>query len=141
MKAAQISRYSKQIDVDVNEISVPSIKANEVLVKVKAAAVNPLEMLIMSGSIRLIQDYKFQTPEMKFQESWTKWVQLFLSLKRRFSLWAFTSPRLADLLTMLPLMRKHRHMPQNLDFDQAAAAPLTGLTAYQAFHEELRTIR
>ncbi len=59
MKAAQISKYSKQIEAQVNTISIPDIEDHEVLVKVKAAAVNPLEMLIITGSVKLIQDYPF----------------------------------------------------------------------------------
>ncbi|MEI2342405.1 NADP-dependent oxidoreductase, partial [Priestia megaterium] len=55
MKAAQITKYSKNIQVQVNDIPIPEIDDNEVLVKVKAAAVNQLEMLIITGSVKLIQ--------------------------------------------------------------------------------------
>ena len=41
----------------MREIPVPEIGPTEVLVEVRAAAVNPLELLILSGSVRLIQDY------------------------------------------------------------------------------------
>ena len=54
MKAAQIKKYSKQIKVSVNEVPIPEPKGNEVLVKVMAAAVNPLEILQLTGSVRLI---------------------------------------------------------------------------------------
>lgn len=59
MRAAQITKYSKNPHVQINEIPIPEIADNEVLVKVKAAAVNPLEMLIITGSVKLIQDYEF----------------------------------------------------------------------------------
>lgn len=59
MKAAQITKYSKNIYAQVNDIPIPEIDDNEVLVKVKAAAVNPLEMLTITGSVKLIQDYEF----------------------------------------------------------------------------------
>lgn len=49
----------KNIHAKVNDIPIPEIDENEVLVKVKAAAVNPLEMLIITGSVKLIQDYEF----------------------------------------------------------------------------------
>ena len=58
MKAAQIKKYSKEIQVSVNEIPVPEPHEDEVLIKVMAAAVNPLEILQLTGSVRLIQDYK-----------------------------------------------------------------------------------
>lgn len=59
MKAAQITKYLKKIHAQVNDIPIPEIADNEVLVKVKAAAVNPLEMLIITGSVKLIQNYEF----------------------------------------------------------------------------------
>ena len=48
MKAAQINKYSKKIYAQVNDIPIPEIGDNEVLVKVKAAAINPLEMLVIT---------------------------------------------------------------------------------------------
>ena len=44
--------------VKINDIHIPSIKEDEVLVGVKAAAVNPVDILKLKGSVRLIQDYK-----------------------------------------------------------------------------------
>ncbi len=57
MRAAQINKYSKKINVAINEIPVPKPEDNEILVKVKVAAFNPLEILQITGSIKLIQDY------------------------------------------------------------------------------------
>lgn len=56
MKAAQLDRYSREGRLTVREVAVPEPAADEVLIKVRAAAVNPLELLIVRGSIRLIQD-------------------------------------------------------------------------------------
>ena len=57
MKAAQITRYSKRICLSVNDIPVPEIEDDEILIRVKAAAVNPVDMLNLTGAVRLIQDY------------------------------------------------------------------------------------
>lgn len=57
MKAAQIKKYSKMIQVEVVDIPIPEIKKSQVLVKVKVAAVNPLDILNITGSVNLIQDY------------------------------------------------------------------------------------
>lgn len=81
MKAAQIMQYSKKIQISVNDIPVPEVGDHDILIRVKAAAVNPVDMLNLTGAVRLIQDYK---------------------------------------------------MPLTI------AIPLTGLTAYQAFTEELQ---
>lgn len=57
MKAVQIKNYSKNIDAVLCEIAQPELSDSEVLIRVKAAAVNPVELLILTGSIKLIQDY------------------------------------------------------------------------------------
>lgn len=56
MKAVQIKSYSKQINTILNDIPKPKITDSEVLIRVKAAAVNPVELLILTGSVKLIQD-------------------------------------------------------------------------------------
>ena len=48
MKAAQLDRYAKAGRLVVREVPVPEPAANEVLVKVRAAAVNPLELLLVA---------------------------------------------------------------------------------------------
>ena len=58
MKAVQINGYSKQIHTVLREIPQPQISDFQVLIQVKAAAVNPLELLILTGSVKLIQDYE-----------------------------------------------------------------------------------
>ena len=57
MKAAQIKNYSKEINMTLSDIPKPQISDSEVLIQVKAAAVNPVELLILTGSVKLIQDY------------------------------------------------------------------------------------
>ena len=58
MKAAQITQYSKNIRITVNDIPVPEIRDDDILIRVKAAAVNPVDILNLTGAVRLIQDYK-----------------------------------------------------------------------------------
>jgi len=140
MKAAQITKYSKNFTVEVNDIPIPQISDNEVLVKVKAAAVNHLEWLIGTGSVKLIQDYEFplvlgneltgviekvgkNVHEFKVGDA--IYSRLPLQKIGAFAEYAAIS---ADAIG---------HLPANLDFVTGAAAPLTGLTAYQGLHEEL----
>lgn len=47
MKAIQIDKYTKEINTVLRDIPVPKINPSEVLLNVKAAAVNPLELLIL----------------------------------------------------------------------------------------------
>ncbi len=57
MKAVQIKNYSTEINTFLNDITKLQISDSELLIKVKAAAVNPIELLIMIRNIKLIMDY------------------------------------------------------------------------------------
>ncbi|WP_294542517.1 NADP-dependent oxidoreductase [uncultured Gemmiger sp.] len=144
MKAVQIDRYSKEIRTVLREIPVPEIGPTEVLVEVRAAAVNPLELLILSGSVRLIQDYPMPLTLGNECSGVVKAVGE-----------AVTGFRAGDkVYTRLPLSRIGAFaeyvaveqaalspMPAGYDFSDAAAIPLTGLTAWQGLTEELEVQR
>ena len=49
MKAVQINGYSKRIHTLLRDMPRPQISDSEVLIEVKAAAVNPLEILILEA--------------------------------------------------------------------------------------------
>lgn len=140
MKAAQISQYSKVIEAQVNEVRVPDIGDNDVLIKVKAAAINPLEMLIMTGSVKLIQDYTFPLT------IGNELAGIVQKVGKNVTDFAVGD----DVYTRLPIEKiggiaeyvavdatAVAAMPNNLTYEEAAAAALTGLTAYQGLHEEL----
>ena len=140
MKAAQLNRYGRASRLVVREIPVPEPAADEVLIKVRTAAVNPLELLIASGSIRLIQSYRL--PQTLGNEC-SGVVERVGSQVRTF--------RPGDAVyTRLPLERigafaeyvavaetAVARMPAGYAFDVAAAIPLTGLTAWQGLVEVL----
>ena len=58
MKAAQITQYTKNIRIKVNNVPIPKMGDHDVLIRVKAAAVNPVDILNLTGAVRLIQDYQ-----------------------------------------------------------------------------------
>lgn len=140
MRAVQIDGYSKQIKTVLREIPQPSISDSEVLIRVKAAAVNPLELLILTGSVKLIQDY---TMPLTLGNECSGIVEKVGSKVTGF--------RKGDrVYSRLPLVkigafaeyvavdqRAIAELPEGYDFNTAAAIPLTGLTAYQAITEEL----
>lgn len=140
MKAAQIQKYSKNIEAQIVDIPIPSIKENEVLVKVKVAAVNPLEILNITGSVKLIQDYDMP---LVLGNELTGIVEKVGSHVSGFNVGD-------SIYTRLPIekigafaeyvavdAKSIWHLPRNLDFVTGAGAPLTGLTAYQGLVEEL----
>lgn len=140
MKAAQINKYSKRIEASVNEVAIPEIADHQVLIRVKAAAINPLEMLIMTGSVKLIQDYAFPLTlgnELAgVVEQVGKSVTAFEVGDDVYSrlpinqIGAFAAFVVVDASAVA-------RMPRNLSYDEAATIALTGLTAYQGLHEEL----
>ncbi|KRL72605.1 oxidoreductase [Lentilactobacillus parakefiri] len=142
MKAAQITKYAKDFTVQVNDIPVPTINDDEVLVKVKVAAVNPLEMLIGTGSVKFVQDYSFP---LTMGNELTGVVEKVVKNVDDFKVGD-------EIYSRLPLSKigafaeyaaiNHNAiapLPKNLDMVTGAAAALTGLTAYQGLHEELAT--
>jgi len=53
MKALQIAKYGEIKDsLSFNEVSKPIIHANDVLIEVKAAAINPIDKLIVQGNLQ-----------------------------------------------------------------------------------------
>lgn len=140
MKAVQINGYSKQINTVLRDISQPQISDSEVLIQVKAAAVNPLELLILTGSVKLLQDYPMPLTlgnecsgvieevgckVTGFQKGDRVYTRLPLH-----KIGAFAEYVAVDQNAIAK-------MPEGYDFNTAAAIPLTGLTAYQAIVEEL----
>ncbi len=140
MKAVQIKNYSKNIDTTLTDIPKPQISDSEVLIQIKAAAVNPLELLILTGSVKLLQDYPMPltlgnecsgiveqagNKVSGFQKGDRVYTRLPLN-----KIGAFAEYVAVDQNAIAK-------MPMGYDFNTAAAIPLTGLTAYQAIVEEL----
>lgn len=60
MKAAILNGYNKNgCEVELRDIPVPDVSADEVLVKIRTAGVNPLDNMIIKGEVKLIVPYKF----------------------------------------------------------------------------------
>ena len=140
MKAVQIKKYSKELQTEINEIPIPTITEEQVLIKVKVAAVNPLEILNITGAVKLIQDYPMPltlgnelTGVIEAVGEKVTAYQIGDAVYTRLPLehiGAFAEYAAVDAVALSPL-------PKNLDFLTGAAVPLTGLTAFQALHEEL----
>lgn len=140
MKAAQLDHYAKGGRLVVREVPVPKPAAHEVLIKVRAAAVNPLEQLLVAGSVRLIQDYRLSqtlgnecsgvieqvgSEVCEFRPGDAVYTRLPLERIGAFAEYvAVTETAVAK-------------MPAGYAFDVAAAIPLTGLTAWQGLVEVL----
>lgn len=140
MKAAQIQKYSKNIEAKIVDLPMPIIKENEILVKVKVAAINPLDILNLTGSVKLMHAYDMP---LTLGNELTGIIEKVGNNVESF--------KVGDsILTRLPIekigafaeyvaidAKAVSHLPKNLDFVTGAGVPLTGLTAYQGLIEEL----
>lgn len=140
MKAAQIDRYAKHFKVVVRDIPVPQLQENEVLIRVKAAAVNPLDILIATGSVRLIQNYDLP---LTLGNECSGIIEKVGSGVSDFAVGDAVYTRLplnkiGTFATYVAADHKAvAKMPAGYDFTTAAAIPLAALTAYQGLTEEL----
>lgn len=140
MKAAQIEKYSKEINVSVNEVPIPKPKENEVLVKVMAAAVNPLEILQLTGSVRLIQNYRMP---LTLGNECSGIVEKVGNNVKGFSVGdrVYTRLPINNIGAFAEYVAVDHEalaeMSSGYEFITAAAIPLAGLTAYQGLVEEL----
>lgn len=140
MKAAQLTKYAKDYQLNVQTIAKPQIQSDEVLIEVREAAVNPLDALLGTGSLRLVQGIdlphtmgneltgvvvEIGANVTDFEVGTAVYTRLPLDHIGAFAEYVAVK---ADAVAPLP---------KNLTFKTGAAAALTGLTAYQAFHEIL----
>ena len=140
MKAVQITSYTKNINTILSDIPVPQISDSEVLIQVKAAAVNPVELLILTGSVKLIQDYPMP---LTLGNECSGIVEQVGSKVKGFQKGdrVYTRLPIGKIGAFAEYVAAEQDavakMPEGYDFNIAAAIPLTGLTAYQAIAEEL----
>ena len=137
MKAAILTHYDKnETNLEIRDVPLPVLEDDEVLVRVKAAAVNPLDNMIIHGEVKLIVPYKmplimgneFSGIVEKTGKNTTRFkagdkVYGRMPLKKigAFAQYAAIEESALSL------------MPDYLSFEEAASIPLTALTAMQAF--------
>lgn len=140
MRAVQIQRYAKTIHTVLREIPIPEISDSEVLIRVKAAAVNPVDLLIQTGSVKLIQDYPkpltLGNECAGIVEQVGRKVKSFHKGDKVYA--RLPLDKIGAFAEYVAVNEKEiAKMPAGYDFATAAAIPLTGLTAWQALTEEL----
>lgn len=137
MKAIIIKEFGSAEKLEIVEMSVPTISDDQVLIKIKAVGINPVDTKIRSGSH--ISSKTLQLPAILGKdvsgivEKVGKNVQ---SLKIGDPVFGLASQTYAEYAALSPelLVKK----PENISFEEAAAVSLAGLTAYQAIHDHLK---
>ena len=134
MKAMSYSQYGGTEVLTQTQLPTPKVSPGAVLIRVKAAGVNPVDWKIMSGGLDALMDTNFpvipgwdvagvveavgfDTPEFKVGDE-------VYSYGRRDTVQGGTFAELVALPAAIVA-----HKPASLSWEQAAALPLTGMTA------------
>lgn len=136
MKAAILTRYDKNAtDLEIRNIPTPTPGANEVLIKIHTAAVNPLDNMIMRGEVKMITPYALP---LVMGNEFSGIVEKTGTNVRRFTPGDRVYGRMP--LTKIGAFAEYAavdagalaHVPSYLSLEEAATVPLTALTAMQA---------
>jgi NADPH:quinone reductase-like Zn-dependent oxidoreductase len=138
MKAALIDRYGSNDVVRVADVDVPPIGATDLLVRVHAASVNPVDIRTREGKLKTLFKYRFPlvlgndlsgvvvdagSRVTRFKKGDEIYARVDRNRLGSFAEFAVVGERDAAL------------KPSNLTFEEAASLPLVALTAWQALVE------
>jgi NADPH:quinone reductase-like Zn-dependent oxidoreductase len=138
MKAVFINQYGSAELLQYADVEKPQIKSDQMLVKVHASSVNPIDWKIRSGIIQLLTGYNFPlilgfdvagvveevgNSVTGFQAGDSIYAFLDSLPGGAYAEYAAVSERAACLL------------PNTMSYEQAAAVPLAALTALQALRD------
>ena len=128
MKAAILTRYDKNATgLEVRDIPIPTPAADEVLVRIHTAAVNPLDNMIQRGEVKLITPYAFP---LVMGNEFSGVVEEVGASVRAFEVGDRVYGRMP--LSKIGAFAEYAAVDY-LSLEEAAAVPLTALTAMQAF--------
>jgi NADPH:quinone reductase-like Zn-dependent oxidoreductase len=139
MKALILKRYAKSNNLEFADIAKPTIKPDEILVQVHAVGLNPIDNMIPKGMFKPI--IKFELPATMGSDL-AGIVVAVVSRVTRFKTGDSVFASIFDLgigsLAEFAVVPESAAAikPANLDFVQAAAMPMVGLTSWQALKEQ-----
>ncbi len=140
MKAAFYEEFGGTDKIKVGELDIPELKEGEVLVRVKAAAVNPVDNAVLAGWLSSFLPVHFPAI--------LGWDMAGVVEDRGFSARRFRVGDEVYAYARRPVVQHGTfaeyivlpesylaHKPRNLSFEEAAGIPLVGLTAYQSMFD------
>ncbi|AMM51804.1 zinc-binding oxidoreductase [Rufibacter sp. DG15C] len=139
-KAAYYENYGDASVLKIGELDLPEVKEGEVLVRIKAAAVNPVDSAVREGWLMAFLPLNFPAipgwdvagvvEECGFSARRFKPGDEVYAYARRPTVQHGT---FAEYIVIPESYLAHK--PQNLSFEEAAGIPLVGLTAYQSMFD------
>lgn len=144
MKAVVINQFGPPEELKMTEIDQPEINEEQVLIRVMAVSINPVDTKVRAGTSGMSKQIKLPAilgwdmsgiiEEIgKNVTDYQKGDEVmgcigFPGLGNAYAEFTIADPNV--------LTKK----PENISFDEAAAVPLAGLTAYQAINEQLKVV-
>jgi len=143
MRAFVLSRYGGPEFTSLTDVPQPSPRAGELLIRVHAAGLNPVDYKTRAGALRVI--HKYPLPIVMGNElsgvveAVGPGVMRFAKSDRVFA--RVDKDIMGAFAEFAVVHEDHTaRMPASLDFPPAAAMPLAALTALQALRHELHLI-
>lgn len=138
MKAVVINGYGGNEVMEVKNVPLPSPGRDDVIIKVHAAAVNPVDWKIRSGMAKILTGRRFpkiigsecsgEVEEIGPQVTHFKKGDKVIGFPGIRRLAAFAEYVCAAERTTFP-------MPENIGFEEASTIPVAGLTALQSLRD------
>lgn len=133
MKAAIIHSFGPPSVLEVSNLPQPQAEVGDVLVRIRASSINPIDYKIRSGNLKLLTGNRF--PKMLGADFSGEVIE---SLSDKFQEGDFVYGMVdpvkggahAEYIKVKPKYISHK--PNILTFEEAAVLPLVGLTAIQA---------
>ncbi|WP_430598051.1 NADP-dependent oxidoreductase [Enterococcus sp. AZ177] len=138
MKAVVINQYGSKDELIEQEVTLPELTENQVLVKEYATSINPIDWKLREGYLKQMFDWPFPiilgwdvagviTEVGSGVTDWKVGDKVFARPETtRFGTYA------EETIVDDHLLAK---IPENISFEEAAAVPLAGLTALQALFD------
>ena len=135
MKAAIVRRYGPPSNVRIEDVSEPAVKPDQVLVRVRAASINPLDAKLRAGSLRWVMPLAFPAVlGFDFAGEIERLGAAVVGWSTRERVYGRTDARTGGTHAERAAVGSDviDRMPSGLSFDQAASLPLAAMTAVQA---------
>ncbi|MDQ4139653.1 MAG: NADP-dependent oxidoreductase [Bacteroidota bacterium] len=140
MKAAVYEEFGGPEKIQIRTVSLPELKEGEVLVRVKAAGVNPVDYAVREGYLKDYLTHAFPIIP--------GWDVAGIVEDRGFSARRFSVGEAVYAYARRPVVQYGTfaeylvipesylaRKPENISFEEAAGIPLVGLTAYQSMFD------
>ncbi|MFD9194570.1 NADP-dependent oxidoreductase [Streptomyces phaeochromogenes] len=138
MRAFTVERYGSKDGVRAGDVPEPEVGADDVLVRIQAASVNPLDRMIRDGEMKTILPYK--VPFVLGNDLAGVVVEVGAAVTQ-FAVGdeVFARPDKNRIGTFAELIAVHQDdvaiKPATLTMEEAASLPLVALTSWQALVE------